>query len=939
MYNSSSASRSRVTILFSAKVEEIKSVLSYGVQQDIMSEGFVWLHLDGGIHLEDFADTIPNSRAVAGFLRMSMRPRSERIAIRALHQAIDRSIMWHETIDKFGHFMENHTALECDDCVPWQDKVFAESILQVASTDAATFDWAYDAVWATAIGLVAAQEAGDSDDVTSHIRSGGGKGGFQGASGVVAFHTNGERAALGLTYNLENLQGPVGAGDGRDAWNDLKMQDHIVLLGTYEQSRGFERAIGAVPYWKGGRMDWDAPPDDFADAKVPDTAPTIVERVTIQKGVVETKWWSASALASVVVPTVLGVLVMVCSGWYGYRRCTGTKRDEEIESFVLSLYELRDKLQITRQQGYILSTENTWWSLRSQYVVIPKRQMDAAVHLMRLEDFDTDAFDAFCVLVCADTYEAKISDEFLESTRASFSTRSTDLPVAQMPSGVHFLDVEKNGRGTEQKEKSHSQLLRKWMLSLASASLAELSVIQLQEMNESHTKKRSRKQHNRYFQDKLMGVRIWRDSSCSLFKELQVHVQLYMNKLAGQCHKRVHCMASEPDGHLLAQFRWTPQRGEFFSEQESLHQDGGMCDSNTESSPPPQRQDDERVGAIQTRPQDLLERDMEKENLWLHQSEQMTINSSARSDANGETVCSETVYIAQLHRRALILDRAFKKKIVDSLEQTKDALATDPKPETDVPEALTCSSWTEVPEVELVIQPRDINGRIDRFDKSPDTLYNKSLDTSSDRVRDDRDNLSASGTHKNSLVLLAQGVSSGKVSAPGGWFCAGSVTSNVNSSYSSNSNTIQVRFEHGRQQTVEVQFAPVKRMARMHEKLSKYMPPNVRCQWPLTAYISDVVRLSIVCNGPAQMLHMVRWFLQSQDQTGLTVCRIKNKFLLTEYEAEDGYRDVSLNVLFEVGGLKIIGEIQVHDTQLNQLKSKMHKLYTVKRAKHPSMIM
>jgi len=128
-------------------------------------------------------------------------------------------------------------------------------------------------------------------------------------------------------------------------------------------------------------------------------------------------------------------------------------------------------------------------------------------------------------------------------------------------------------------------------------------------------------------------------------------------------------------------------------------------------------------------------------------------------------------------------------------------------------------------------------------------------------------------------------------------------------------------------------------MARMHEKLSKYMPPNVRCQWPLTAYISDVVRLSIVCNGPAQMLHMVRWFLQSQDQTGLTVCRIKNKFLLTEYEAEDGYRDVSLNVLFEVGGLKIIGEIQVHDTQLNQLKSKMHKLYTVKRAKHPSMIM
>ena len=36
------------------------------------------------------------------------------------------------------------------------------------------------------------------------------------------------------------------------------------------------------------------------------------------------------------------------------------------------------------------------------------------------------------------------------------------------------------------------------------------------------------------------------------------------------------------------------------------------------------------------------------------------------------------------------------------------------------------------------------------------------------------------------------------------------------------------------------------------------------------------------------------------------MCRIKNKFLLTEYETEDGYRDVSLNVLFEVCALKIV---------------------------------
>jgi len=157
MYNSSSVSRSRVTVIFSAKAENIADVLSYGVQQDIMGEGFVWLHMDSGVHLEDFADTIPFRRAVAGFLRMSQSPGSKRIADRALNQAADRSVMWHETIDEFGHFIENHAALECDDCFPWQDKVF------------------------------------------------------------------GDRAALVLTYNLENLQGPVDTGDRRDAWNDFKI--------------------------------------------------------------------------------------------------------------------------------------------------------------------------------------------------------------------------------------------------------------------------------------------------------------------------------------------------------------------------------------------------------------------------------------------------------------------------------------------------------------------------------------------------------------------------------------------------------------------------------------------------------------------------------------------------------------------------------------------
>ena len=144
-----------------------------------MGQGFVWLHMDGEVHLKDLADTIPDRRAVARFLRMSKSTRSELIADRALNQATDHSVMWNVAFDEFGHFLENHLTLECDDCLQWQDKVFGKRSLQVASTDAAYFDWAYDTVWATTIGLAAAQEAaGDSDDVTSHIRSGCSKGGF-----------------------------------------------------------------------------------------------------------------------------------------------------------------------------------------------------------------------------------------------------------------------------------------------------------------------------------------------------------------------------------------------------------------------------------------------------------------------------------------------------------------------------------------------------------------------------------------------------------------------------------------------------------------------------------------------------------------------------------------------------------------------------------------
>ena len=260
MRNSSASSGSLVTVLLAGDRDNLIGVLDHGMQQGIMGEGFVWLNVDD-ISLPKMIksfDTPSLRKSIAGFFNMAISPSSQHIADTALNTA-NRSSMRDEAIDEWGRKLESNSELRCNNgllpqthaqChLPWQDAVFAASSLQEASADAAYFDYAYDAVWAAAIGLAAAAVSKDADaDVTSYIRSAE----FKGASGVVSFDANGERAPLGLTYNLENIQGPALSGITdtltQDAtWQDFKFEDHVVLLGAYEERSGFVRASAAVP--------------------------------------------------------------------------------------------------------------------------------------------------------------------------------------------------------------------------------------------------------------------------------------------------------------------------------------------------------------------------------------------------------------------------------------------------------------------------------------------------------------------------------------------------------------------------------------------------------------------------------------------------------------------------------------------------------------------
>ena len=131
------------------------------------------------------------------------------------------------------------------------------------------------------------------------------------------------------------------------------------------------------------------------------------------------------------------------------------------------------------------------------------------------------------------------------------------------------------------------------------------------------------------------------------------------------------------------------------------------------------------------------------------------------------------------------------------------------------------------------------------------------------------------------------------------------------------------QFEQG-PSAVEIHSAPIKTIARMREKLADYAPPHPRGTWPLCANILDPVRLSIVCQGPEHILEILHWFVDNEAVTGLTVCRVKNKFAATGDEVADGYRDLKLCVIFTGPlNLKIIGEIQIQDARMHEYKLKV----------------
>eukprot|EP00277_Geminigera_cryophila_P026595 CAMPEP_0179470826 /NCGR_PEP_ID=MMETSP0799-20121207/51181_1 /TAXON_ID=46947 /ORGANISM="Geminigera cryophila, Strain CCMP2564" /LENGTH=183 /DNA_ID=CAMNT_0021278075 /DNA_START=175 /DNA_END=723 /DNA_ORIENTATION=+ len=152
----------------------------------------------------------------------------------------------------------------------------------------------------------------------------------------------------------------------------------------------------------------------------------------------------------------------------------------------------------------------------------------------------------------------------------------------------------------------------------------------------------SKKELYEYFTN-LMKARVWRDESDDLFKKLKVHVQVFMNQLAASCHERVRNLKTMPDGQSLCIFRWTKRP----------KCPGTLEDERVEEDDDCVRQDDESVQAVRWQLADSQEQAFEA----AHPAVRLLLQPSPCS-----MEADEGVFNSQLHRRARLLNLAFKSK-------------------------------------------------------------------------------------------------------------------------------------------------------------------------------------------------------------------------------------------------------------------------------------
>jgi hypothetical protein len=236
---------------------------------------------------------------------------------------------------------------------------------------------------------------------------------------------------------------------------------------------------------------------------------------------------------------------------------------------------------------------------------------------------------------------------------------------------------------------------------------------------------------------------------------------------------------------------------------------------------------------------------------------------------------NEEVFLAQLHRRSLLLNDEFQDAVMGVvMSHVASELEMTTMDET-VSNWRSCSSSSSVNGAPLVNNHRQARW-------SRQVLLRSSSSAIADLTCTD-----LGGPTRSASDALRRGSLLG----------ASDFFTENTSSDGPRGTTVTCRFSDGIN-VVEVFPAPIKTLGRMKEKVLEYSAEAVICTaggksgigWPQTARILDPVRSSIVCDGPAHILEAFKWFSAGcEGCPSKPICRFKNRFSFAKEELLGGY--------------------------------------------------
>jgi hypothetical protein len=235
-------------------------------------------------------------------------------------------------------------------------------------------------------------------------------------------------------------------------------------------------------------------------------------------------------------------------------------------------------------------------------------------------------------------------------------------------------------------------------------------------------------------------------------------------------------------------------------------------------------------------------------------------------------------FLIQLHRRAMVLNGEFQKRVYDLVARHAAALPGSSKADITPIEPIP---GTQEP---AICYSNQYHCRAEMLHLPPTGQHTQ---TECPIRMASPSHLPSSNLSKTSCALLRSSSSPPLARIPDLYLpevghSPGSFITRASSSAVLESNEILCWFRGGIF-PVSVASTLPKTVSRMTEKVQEYVKEGA--DWPRTACILDPVRASIVVNGAAQIREVAQWFLEPAPagQT-LPVCRVKNKFAMSSYQ-------------------------------------------------------